>query len=317
MRKDFRDFINVINNVIFDKEIETAGIDLDKIRTLAKSHSMRSVVFEFIKKQYGADSEMYAACERQNDLIAYGHIVRQKEFEAVSAQLKKEQIRYMPLKGILLAELYPNASLREMSDIDILVDRGNMSSVRKLMTERGYSFEHKGHHDVYRKEPGICFEIHETVLDKQRDTGLDRFFADPWSLAESDGIEYRLTRENEYIYLMTHLYGHFHQGGIGVRTVLDVYLYEKKHKLDFDRINRVFEEHGLAKFVNNIRTLSETWFSGAKPEPLTEELGEYIMTSGTYGKISRLNKDLFDTDISKAKNISNMLKRKLFLSKRN
>lgn len=316
MRKDFESFINVINNVIFNKKIETADINFDAVRSLAKSHSMSAVVFEFIKKRFGTDSAEYAACEKQSDLLDYGHIIRKKEFEALSAQLDKSQIRYMPFKGILLMELYPNASLREMSDIDILVDRESLGAVKELLTARGYSFEHKGHHDVYRKEPGICFEIHEVMVDKQRDTGLDEFFKDPWSLAEADGNKYRLTAENEYIYLMTHLYGHFHQGGIGVRTVLDVYLYAKAHKLDFDYIDKAFEEYGLTRFAGNITALSEAWFSEGRSEPLLDELGEYIMTSGTYGRISRLNKDLSRTDISKTKNICNTLKRKLFLSKK-
>lgn len=316
MRKEFQDFVNIINNVIFDKEIEISGIDFEKVFLLAKSHNMRAVLFSFIKKHFGTESDMYRAYERQSDLLGYKCVIQGREYEALCSLMQGKGIRYIPLKGTILKNLYPSSEMREMSDIDILVDKKSMPAVKEYLIKRGYTFEHKGHHDVYRKEPGICFELHETLIDRQRNTGFDKYFENPWQLSEPAEDGYMLTPENEFIYLMAHLYGHFHQGGIGIRAVLDIYLYKENNRLDFEYINGVFEQNGILRFADNIIRLADVWFSEAAEAQITEELGAYIMTSGTYGKIKRMKLDLSSEDSSKMKNIVYTVKRKLFLSRK-
>lgn len=316
VRKDFQDFVDVINNVIFDKEIDASEINLEKIYLLAKSHNMRTLLFCFIKKHFGSDSNIYKAYEHQSDLLSYKYVLQSKEYAALCSMMQNKKIRYIPFKGTILKELYPSPVMREMSDIDILVDKENMSAVNAYLIKNGYEFEHKGHHDVYRKEPGICFEVHETLIDKQRSTGFDKYFENPWQLSTPSEFKCLLTPENEFIYLIAHLYGHFHQGGIGIRTVLDIYLYRENTNLNFDYINTILEQNEILQFADNVMNLADVWFSGAKTSPIYEELGEYIMTSGTYGKIERMNLDLSSSDSSKMKNILHTVQRKLFLNKK-
>lgn len=314
MRKDFRDFINAVNNVIFGKEADFSGIRLDKMYALAKAHGMSNILFEFVKKNYGTNSDEYAEYEKQNDLQNYKYIFLDKEYNAFKKAMNTANVRYIPLKGAVVRELYPSPELREMSDMDIFAE--DLNEVRKYLTGRGFEFEVKGHHDVYKKTPGLCFEIHRTLVDKQRDTGFDEYLKDPWKYAVCiSGGEYRLTAENEYIYLAAHLYGHFHQGGTGIRTVLDLYLYKEKNKLDFEYINSVLEKCGIAEFTANIQDLAECWFGGGEETPLSDELGEYVITSGAYGKIGRLNMDLSKQNSTKTEHIKKTVKRKLFLNR--
>lgn len=317
MRKDFRDFINIINSVVFEKEIECSGMDTEKMSALAESHNMSAVLSAFTAEKFGTDSDAFKKCERRNDLLSYKYLAQCSEYRSLCRYMKENGIRYIPFKGIILKDLYPSPELREMADIDILVDKENLEPIKKRLTECGYSYEHKGHHDVYKKSPGICFEIHETLIDKQRSTGFDEYFENPWerSEAQKDEIEYRLTPENEYIYLAAHLYGHFHQGGVGIRAVLDIYLLRKQRNLDFDYIYKIFRQNGIFDFCKNLEKLSKCWFENEPGGSICEELGEYIVTSGTYGKIERMNLDLSCGNSSKSHNISAVLKRKLFLGK--
>ena len=39
----------------------------------------------------------------------------------------------------------------------------------------------------------------------------------------------------------------------------------------------------MLEFVRNIEQLSETWFGNAQTDPVMDELGEYIITSGSHG----------------------------------
>lgn len=316
MRKEFRIFTDMINNVIFGKEFNHSGVNCEMLYRIAKSHGMSSVFFSFLKMNFGEESEFYKAYERRNDLINYNYIFRNLEYEAFSDFLKRENIRYIPLKGMVLKNLYPYPELREMSDADIFIDEEYASAVKEFLIRNGYGFEHKGHHDVYKKEPGICFEIHETLIDRQRGSGFDEFFSVPWNLSEHSGCEYRLTPENEYIYLIAHFYGHFRLGGIGIRSVLDIYLYKNKYCLDFEYINSVFEQYGILEFSGNILKLADVLFSGEDTDELTEELGEYIFSSGTYGKTERLNLDLSSSGLSMKENVKKTVIRKLFLNRK-
>lgn len=312
LRKDFEDFISVTNNVIFGKEIDISGIKLENVYLLARAHDMNKIFFEFVKKNYGKASKEYAEYSRKNDLLDYKYVCLCREYNALRRHMEEQGISYLPIKGIVTKEIYPHPELREMSDADIYT--ADVSAVREYLTGKGYDFGPKGHHDVYTKPPGICFEIHKTLIDKQRDTGFDKYFENPAELSTANGCEMRLTPENEFLYLTAHLYGHFHQGGTGVRSVLDLYLYKEKIPLDFEYANKIFAEIGIADFAENIMNVAEGWFSDGEKTPLTEELGDYIMTSGTYGKIDRATLDLSDENSSKLENIRYIVKRKLFLS---
>lgn len=312
MREIFEDFIFAIRKGIFGSHDERK-IDFSAVESLAASHGMSAVFCIFAREAY--KEEYGDRLKREYDLLTYKHLRQRTEYESLASRLEASGIDYLPVKGIELMKLYPSEMMREMSDIDILVRKEDLSSVKDILCASGYTYEHKGHHDVYVKDKSICFEVHETLIDKQRDTGIDDYFSDPWSMSTHDGHRYEMSPENTYVYLMSHLYGHFHQGGIGVRTVLDTYLYEKKHSLDFDAIESVLGKYGLDGFAKNVRSLCRVWFEGADADELSDELGEYIISSGKHGSISNVSMDLASQGDGKLKNTWKIIKRKVFLDK--
>ena len=205
--------------------------------------------------------------------------------------------------------------MREMADIDVYADLDSHEKIKEVLTQAGYSFEgHKGHHDVFHRDPFISVEVHESVLDHQRETGLDTYFAPPWQLTDGNGFEYNFDPSDNYIFLMGHLFGHFHQGGVGVRFFADMALYMKKYKdeLDWVKINSVFERYNLDEVMNNLKALSLHWFGDEPESGLLDEMGEYVFESGSYGKAANMVMYLANEDGSNT--FSAALKRKLFIS---
>lgn len=55
--------------------------------------------------------------------------------------LEEKHIWYMPLKGVILKEFYPEYGLRQMCDNDILFDNDYTDEVRKWFFNRGYELQ--------------------------------------------------------------------------------------------------------------------------------------------------------------------------------
>ncbi len=215
---------------------------------------------------------------------------------SIFACFESSGIRYMPLKGAVLKDLYPVYGMRQMSDNDILVDPARMDDVRKIMVELGFTTEHfgTGGHDVYHKQPVSNFEMHPQLFGPGHEPRFREYYADVWSRLEKDtdnSFGWHFTPEDFYIYMISHEYKHFAGSGTGLRSLLDTYVYLTEQTLDMDHIIREMRSLGLSEFEKQQRSLAMHLFSetsALQKAKLTEEdLGmlDYILSSGTYGTV--------------------------------
>ncbi len=227
--------------------------------------------------------------------------------DEICKRFDSENIRYILLKGIVLKELYPAIGLREMSDNDILIDPASRRRVKKIMQELGYKIEeyNSGNHDVYIKAPVLNFELHVSLFTNQRER-LKEYFKKTFDRATPVGqgrSEYIMTDEDFYIYIKAHEYKHYTNGGTGLRSLVDTYLFMQAHSqtLDMEYIERECREIGIFEYEVASRRLAEKIFSRDRLEELLasarggelsltdDELDmlDYICSSGTYGIISQ------------------------------
>ena len=82
MRKEFNDFIKVINSVVLGKKERLSGIDEKAVLEIARAHDMTKIALSHIKD---IDSEV----KRKNDFLDYKHIVRKREYEEITKKLLK------------------------------------------------------------------------------------------------------------------------------------------------------------------------------------------------------------------------------------
>ena len=124
-----------------------AEIDLQEVYRLSQMHMMTAAVacaLERIMPLPHAFDQAKKKAIRKLTLFELERSMIVQEFE-------KAGIWYMPLKGILLKDDYPEPFMREMTDNDILVDKTRMNDIRSIMERLGYScdFFVLLHHDVY------------------------------------------------------------------------------------------------------------------------------------------------------------------------
>lgn len=59
-------------------------------------------------------------------------------FGEIKALLAKNGIKFVPFKGAVLRELYPDPEARTMGDIDLLIEKGRQKQVKVLLCANGF-----------------------------------------------------------------------------------------------------------------------------------------------------------------------------------
>ena len=86
------------------------------------------------------------------------------------------------------------------------------------------------------------------------------------------------------IFLLTHFAKHYRNGGIGVRHMLDLYIYKKaKPDMDQQYIRGELKKLGLDVFYGHILQTISAWFEGAETTSTTDIISDHIFRGGAFG----------------------------------
>lgn len=286
MRKVYEDFIYLMRCTLNGESAKDfSGGDFGELFRIAQDHNMTNMLYYALRDNCSVPDEISQELQKYHDLMVYKCAYQKAAEQEMERLFNENEIRYMLLKGCTVRDLYPSEDMREMADIDILVSKQDLEKIRKFMIASGYEFKgDRDHHDVYIKNAFVSVEVHYTVPGC-----LNEYFASlSWSGAIRHGFKYSLDASENYIYLINHLHGHFIFGGIGVRSLLDIFLYEKEYVTDinWEYINLIFEEYGILDFVKNLRALNDAWFGQGRSDEMLDEMGEYVFKSGSYGRVT-------------------------------
>lgn len=205
--------------------------------------------------------------------------------EQLLTRFEKEKIKCLPLKGIILRDLYPAPVMRSMTDLDILVDSDKLEETRSIMKDLGFEIHrYDTHHDIYHMKPKINVELHKMLIVGEMEDYFQIGF-ERAHLREGSEYIYEMSLEDFYIHMLGHMAYHFAHGGVGIRLVLDIQVYLNHYG---DVLNRLYVEQelekvGLRTFAKHMETLAGIWFAGGESNPFYDELGDYIVKSRYLG----------------------------------
>ena len=287
--KEGKYLIKIISSVINNIKLHQLEdeIDYNMLFKLAKFHSVESLLYRgIIKNEISIPSDILKQLEKINTINIYKEATQDVEKTAIATALEKNNIKHMFLKGVIIKKMYPVNYLRSMADIDILVEKGMLKKVKAVMKSLNYKVNKiGGNHDVYYKRPFMNIEMHRNMIDEKYE--FAKYYQNIWSkLIKSDNknYEYYLTDEDYYIYLVAHLAKHFANGGTGIRSIIDIYIYlEHKRELNWKYINEEFSKLQLSQFSENIKRLAYYWFGDGEVREDLDLISEFIIGSGTYG----------------------------------
>ena len=292
---------------------------LFEIYSLSKKHQIEYLIYSALK-----DSEKFQKSIIKDEFkIAKEKAIRKNilfeiERKQIFSQLVKNKIWYMPLKGIIMRDLYPKAEMRQVADIDVLIDKTKRYEVSNIMEKFGYTVEkfEDDLHDTYKKEPIYNFEMHVSLFKKSYNESWYRYYANikhKLKTSSNNKYEYCMTDNGFYIFLVAHTFKHYESGGTGLRSLIDIYIYltKKEKSLDWNYIKQELKFLKLDSFEQKIHTLVIKLFTKVNNKLILtkeeESMLNYIIDSGAYGnyenyvRYSLINKDGNITSINKSK----------------
>ncbi|MDD4238164.1 MAG: nucleotidyltransferase family protein [Desulfotomaculaceae bacterium] len=284
--------IHLLASVIKDMQPSNppGEMDWEKLYRFAVRHGVANMAWYGLNRLKGDSkptqevrTKFRSDCAKAIAKEATQHIT----VEQILKTFEENGIACMPLKGYLVKYLYPRPDMRLMADVDILIKGEQAGPVQKLMVGLGFTVERLGgNHDIYYKRPFMNMEMHRRLISE--DSPYNEYLSKTWDRAKlKDGCKctYQLTHEDFYIYLLIHLTKHYAGGGTGVRSFLDIYLYNQCYggRMDWNYIWTEVDKINLREFAENILGLCEVWFGNAQSKELYEEMTAYIFSSGAYG----------------------------------
>ena len=205
----------------------------------------------------------------------------------------EHDVDFMPLKGVMLRKYYPEAGMRLMSDCDVLIKLPQYPKIREIMNEIGFEEKYESNHELVWEVPNnLTVELHKFVIPSYNEDYF-AYFGDGWRLAKeklTDSSQYQMTKEDALIYNFTHMAKHYRDGGIGIRHILDIYVYMNKHQnLDFGYIDGELKKLKLFDFFYNVLHTIDVWFGGKEADEMSDCITDYIFSSGSYGTAKNKN----------------------------
>ena len=265
------------------------GISLEEIVDIAKRNSIEYLLLGGVVKASNIpeESKEYLRKLVVSSLMRTG--VQLEQVRKIEDCFEAKGIKNQPMKGAKLKFMYPSPQLREMGDVDILVDEKEMQKAAELMKELGYTLQVSvKHHDVYVKPPFMVVEVHRSMYDKTVDSGQYRYFSSfsRAKLVEGKKYSYDFGLEDFYVYLIAHMAKHFYSMGCGIRNLVDVYVYlnRNKEKMDWEYTKEQLEICGIAKFAEHMEEMADIWMNDKECSKFYENLFQYMLDCGIYGK---------------------------------
>jgi len=273
---------------------------------VAKQHDLAHVLGYALKKEGFMPDEWKEKFEKSQFEAVYRYEQMEYALGEIREIFENNAISFVPLKGAVIREYYPEPWMRTSCDIDVLIHEEDIDKAVSLLTENGWVAKDKLKvHDVSLYSPSgvhleLHFNLHENI--KCLDFTLDRVWEYSYPI-ESGKYEHMQSKEFLIFHLLAHMSYHFIAGGCGVRSLIDIWLIEQNVDYDKHMLQKMCTDAKIDIFSDRINELSLTWFEKGEYTDITKNLERIILTGGVYG--SGCNKISFDQAAAggKGKNI--------------
>ncbi len=262
---------------------------LEQVCALALKHDLAHLAGQGASKLSLPESEPLNRCKKAAMQAFFRYTQQEMACQKVCDLLEMAEIPFIPLKGTVLRQYYPEGWMRTSCDMDILVREETLEQASALLQEKGWQFRERSPHDLaFMSAEGVHLELHFTAIEDFISLESKSIMDGIWQDAKPvEGKQYRLEISDElfYFYHMVHMAKHLIHGGCGIRTFLDVWILNHRVPGNTEKRQALLEKGKCLQFARAAETLSEIWFSGKPMDTMSRNLEQFILSGGTYGSL--------------------------------
>ncbi len=285
------------------KNLDLHGADWNAIYEEAKAHEVHTLIYPLIKDINSSnflDETLKAKWKRQAVAAGTLMIKHMEQIHIIFNEFNNSNIRFIPLKGLVIRDLYPIPEMRTMGDGDILVDQKDIKKACEILLNMGYindSTDSKHMHFIHATH--MCIEIHYLLITKGLiNKNLDNFEINVWKDTKQSLIcnvpVIVLSSENQIFHLILHMAVHLSSLGFGLRQLCDFFLMIEKNRdeINWDNLYGKINEYGITSFSHALLLICKNFFNYTLPEvfinhPIDEDciniLIDDIFCGGLFG----------------------------------
>ncbi len=257
--------------------------DFESLRHLGRMQAVLPVIWAGLMKQEVPPAWLEELQTERMECI-YRHMLRDYALQKICEVFEAESIPYVPLKGAVVCDLYPEAWMRTSSDLDVLVREEDLQrAVQALEEKADFHADLRNYHDVTMTGNGLCLELHFHL--KENMANLDRLLAEVWNYVNPapEGCRYEMTPEYQLFHILSHMAYHMVKGGLGIRPFLDLWLLREKMAYSEPKLRELCAECGILKFYESSCALLAVWMTDAPHTETTRELEQYCLSGSVFG----------------------------------
>lgn len=254
---------------------------------VAKKHQILPILY------YGIhNSGIKLEQQIQSEINAYVYrsaaIDCKQSYEAkeLKSMFNSKKINFAMLKGAHLKEYFSESVMRSMSDLDIIICPNQIGVAKSLLEAKGYIFVAETDHVIeMTKSDSLFIELHKKLIPSNGSFGL--YYENSWKFfhpMKDNSMEYMMSPSDEYVFLFVHFTKHYISGGVGIRQMLDLWLFAEKEKnINYTYVREQFELLGIAEFWKNICDTLKCWMSDFQTTEKIDFITDVIFRNGVFG----------------------------------
>lgn len=264
---------------------------LQSLYELSKKHDLAHLIFDALYKNgfnFSGD-DFYNKFQTEQITAIYRYQQQNFELNRVRALFEENLIPFLPLKGAIIKDYYPEPWMRTSCDVDILVKEQDLEKAKAALIDKlNYEYKITSEHDIeFFSQSGMHLELHYKLSESDLISAEEIW--DTAILKETTQQEYLMTGEYFVLYHLFHMFKHFVNGGCGVKPFVDLYILKTKFHYDPDKLLSMCKKYKLDVFYEKMLMLMNVWFENAEYEQKLYDLEIYILTGGVYGnKVNRI-----------------------------
>ncbi len=260
---------------------------LSAVYKLSKKHDLAHLIIDALDKNglLTNDLKQKKTILQERNMAVCRYEQQKYEFDEFCITLEEAKIPFIPLKGSVLREYYPEPWMRTSCDIDVFIKKEDLQKAISLLIEKcNYRCDSIGEYDAQLySNSGVHFELHFSLTETTSPKKEKALFNNLFDKAIGETYKKNLTDEMNYCYHFSHVAKHLRYGGCGIRAVLDTMILNEVVTHDKEKRERLLEETGLLKLSKAIEKLARVWFDGEEEDERSRILSDFIILGGVYG----------------------------------